>query len=258
MLGMQVGLNARAAICSADLARRASAGPHDILVGQYGYFRLFEEDDHDVEAFVPTLGRDWQVLRMSHKPYPSGRLTHGAIDGWGRLMAEHGFGAGDIAAVRVEVPAARPPPRRAARHRGARGELRQALPAPRRRPLPRAGARRRPGLPGRGGAARCGPAPLRRARGRRAGRQPGPERADAADRLGDPRRRLRPCRHAAGGLRASGRAAHGRGERRQVPALRRLLPCAARRAGRPDRRGRIPGGRRGRRRTDGSVSRSGA
>ena len=104
MLGMQVGLNARAAICSADLARAGFRGPHDILVGQYGYFRLFEEGDHDVEAFVPTLGRDWQVLRMSHKPYPSGRLTHGAIDGLGRLIAEHGFGAGDIAAVRVEVP----------------------------------------------------------------------------------------------------------------------------------------------------------
>ncbi len=104
MLGMQVGFNARAAIVSIDLAQAGFRGPHDILTGQYGYFRLFEQDDHDIEAFLPSLGRDWQALRLSHKPYPSGRLTHGAIDGLGRLMSEHGFGPDDIAAIRMEVP----------------------------------------------------------------------------------------------------------------------------------------------------------
>ena len=104
MLGMQVGLNARAAIVSADLAVAGFRGPHDILTGQYGYFRLFEQDDHDIDAFLPSLGREWQVLNMSHKPYPSGRLTHGVIDGLGRLMRDHGFRADDIAAIHARVP----------------------------------------------------------------------------------------------------------------------------------------------------------
>ncbi len=104
MLGMQVGLNARAAIVSADLAAAGVRGPHDILTGQYGYFRLFEQDNHDIEAFLPSLGHDWQILNMSHKPYPSGRLTHGVIDGLGQLMRAHGIGADDIAEINALVP----------------------------------------------------------------------------------------------------------------------------------------------------------
>lgn len=104
MLGMQVGFNARAAIMSADLAAAGFRGPHDIFTGQYGYLVLFEQDNHDLPPFLDTLGRDWQILHMSHKPYPSGRLTHGVVDGLGRLMTKHGFKPQDIAAVRVEVP----------------------------------------------------------------------------------------------------------------------------------------------------------
>lgn len=104
MLGMQVGFNARAAIMSADLAAAGFRGPHDILTGQYGYLVLFEQDNHDLPPFLETLGRDWQILHMSHKPYPSGRLTHGVVDGLGRLMAAQGFKPDDIAAIRAEVP----------------------------------------------------------------------------------------------------------------------------------------------------------
>ena len=104
MLGMQVGFNAAAAIRSVDLAAAGFRGPHDILQGPYGYFRLFEDGSEDLAGFLPTLGRDWQIDAMSHKPWPSGRLTHGAIDGLGQLMARHGFGAADIARVTAKVP----------------------------------------------------------------------------------------------------------------------------------------------------------
>ncbi len=104
MLGLQVGFNARAALVSADLAAAGFRGPHDILTGPYGYFVLFEQNDYDLDPFLARLGEDWQINEMSHKPYPSGRLTHGAVDGLGRLMRQHGFAAGDIAAVTCHVP----------------------------------------------------------------------------------------------------------------------------------------------------------
>lgn len=104
MLGMQVGLNARAAIVSTDLAQAGFRGPHDILTGKYGYFRLFEQDDQDLASFLPSLGREWQILNMSHKPWPSGRLTHGVVDGLGRLIATHGFAAGQVAGITARVP----------------------------------------------------------------------------------------------------------------------------------------------------------
>ncbi len=104
MLGLQVGFNARAAIVSADLAQAGFRGPHDILTGPYGYFKLYEGDDYDLDSFLPTLGQDWQINHMSHKPYPSGRLTHGVVDGLQRLIQQHGFAPDDITAVRAEVP----------------------------------------------------------------------------------------------------------------------------------------------------------
>jgi 2-methylcitrate dehydratase PrpD len=104
MLGMQVGFNARAAIVSADLAAAGFRGPHDILTGRYGYLPMFE-GDYDLPPVLATLGAAWQITAMSHKPWPSGRLTHGVIDGLGQLMARHGFGADDIARITARVPA---------------------------------------------------------------------------------------------------------------------------------------------------------
>lgn len=104
MLGMQVGFNARAAIMSADLAAAGFRGPHEIFTGPYNYFRLLEGEDCDLSAFLPTLGHEWQIEAMSHKPWPSGRLTHGVVDALGRLMQDKGFGAADVAHVRAEVP----------------------------------------------------------------------------------------------------------------------------------------------------------
>jgi 2-methylcitrate dehydratase PrpD len=104
MLGLQVGFNAAAAIRATDLARAGFRGPHDILTGQYGYFRLFEMESENLADFLPSLGRDWQIEAMSHKPWPSGRLTHGVIDGLAQLMRREGFGAQDIARVEAKVP----------------------------------------------------------------------------------------------------------------------------------------------------------
>jgi 2-methylcitrate dehydratase PrpD len=104
MLGMQVGFNARAAIMSADLAQAGFRGPHEIFTGPYNYFRLLEGEDCDLASFLPSLGRDWQIEAMSHKPWPSGRLTHGVVDGLARLMRDKGFAPDDITHIRAEVP----------------------------------------------------------------------------------------------------------------------------------------------------------
>ena len=104
VLGLQIGFNARAALCAVDLATAGVRGPHDVLTGPYGYLRLYEGGEFDIDPVWSGLGRDWQVAQLSHKPFPSGRLTHGVIDGLGRLMAEHGFAADRIAEVVCRVP----------------------------------------------------------------------------------------------------------------------------------------------------------
>ena len=104
LLGLQVGFNARSAIVSADLAQAGFLGPRDFFTGKHGYFALFEMGLCDVDTFLPSLGKTWQIESMSHKPFAAGRLTHGAIDAIRQLRTAQRFTANDITSIRCEVP----------------------------------------------------------------------------------------------------------------------------------------------------------
>lgn len=85
VLGMQIGFCARGALSACDLAQNGLIGPHDVITGMYGYLPLFE-GDYDHRGPFAALGKEWQVARLSHKPFPSGRLTHGVVDGIQQLL----------------------------------------------------------------------------------------------------------------------------------------------------------------------------
>jgi 2-methylcitrate dehydratase PrpD len=103
-LGVQIGFNARGALTAVDLAADGVPGPHDVLEGRYGYFRLFENGEYDLPPVVAALGRRWRVAELSHKPFPSGRLTHGTVDAVQRLRAEHGVTGDDVERLVARVP----------------------------------------------------------------------------------------------------------------------------------------------------------
>ncbi|HEX7076687.1 MAG TPA: MmgE/PrpD family protein [Hyphomicrobiaceae bacterium] len=103
-LGLQIGFNSRAAVVANDLAAAGLTGPRDFLTGQFGFFSLFENGSFDPKVIENELGRVWQITQLSHKPFPSGRLSHGGVDGLRRLMTEHGFPAEAVAEVTVHVP----------------------------------------------------------------------------------------------------------------------------------------------------------
>jgi len=108
LLPLQMGFNARAALNACALAAAGVPGPSDVITGAYGYLRLFENEAFELEPIRALSGdpgaRPWRITELSHKPFPCGRLTHGAIDGLARLQAAHGFAAGQVSAVRVIVP----------------------------------------------------------------------------------------------------------------------------------------------------------
>lgn len=103
LLALQMGFNARNAVMAVDLATSGFTGPHGILSGDFGYFRLFEAGG-DPEAAIAELGRTWRVTEIAHKPFPSGRATHGILDGCLSLQREHGFTAAEIAGIHLGVP----------------------------------------------------------------------------------------------------------------------------------------------------------
>jgi aconitate decarboxylase len=101
-LAMQMGFVARNAVAAVELARRGMPGPLAPISGPFGYFALFDGEADPVP--FDELGRAWRICEMSHKPFPSGRATHGGIDGVQRLMAEHGIAADAVRAGRFLVP----------------------------------------------------------------------------------------------------------------------------------------------------------
>ena len=103
LLGLQIGFNARGAIAACDLAAAGMQGPRDVFTGRYGYFTLIEQDVHP-ERVAAELGQAWQIEKLSHKPFPSGRLTHGVVHALRDLMERHRFKAGEVEAVVCRVP----------------------------------------------------------------------------------------------------------------------------------------------------------
>jgi aconitate decarboxylase len=101
-LAMQMGFAARNAVCAVELARRGMPGPRAPICGEFGYFALF--DGTADPAPFDELGRAWRIGELSHKPFPSGRATHGGIDGLQRLIAAHGVTADQVEAGRFLVP----------------------------------------------------------------------------------------------------------------------------------------------------------
>ena len=103
LLAMQMGFNARNAVVACDLARLGFEGPANILEGPFGYFTLIEAAG-DPGRVTGDLGRIWRITEVAHKPFPSGRATHGIIDACLELKRRHGLRAADIAGVKAYVP----------------------------------------------------------------------------------------------------------------------------------------------------------
>ncbi len=107
LLAMQMGFNARNAVTAIDLTRAGFTGPVNILEGDFGYFRLIE-DGGTIGDLATRLGESWRIAEIAHKPFPSGRATHGIIDACLALRAPEGrdnpVDPARIAHIRMTVP----------------------------------------------------------------------------------------------------------------------------------------------------------
>lgn len=103
LLAMQAGFNARNAVTAVRMAETGIPGLRGTLEGKFGYLNLME-GDYDPVALTRDLGRIWRIAEVAHKPFPSGRATHGILDALGRLREALGFAAADVAAVDARVP----------------------------------------------------------------------------------------------------------------------------------------------------------
>jgi 2-methylcitrate dehydratase PrpD len=103
VLPLQIGLNARAAMQSCDLAQEGFPSLQTPLTGKFGYLTMFETD-WDLERALAGLGQQSKIAELSHKPYPSGRATHGGIEGVTVLREQAKFSMDDVAEILVLGP----------------------------------------------------------------------------------------------------------------------------------------------------------
>jgi aconitate decarboxylase len=102
-LAVQMGFAAAAGLRAADLAAAGVRGPEAWLTGNSGFLAL-TEPEHDLAPGLAALGCAWQMQALSHKPFPSGRLTHPVIDGLQRLRARDAVDPASVREVRLHLP----------------------------------------------------------------------------------------------------------------------------------------------------------
>src|SRR6267142_5732188 len=77
---MQAGQAASTGVFSAVLAQTGFTGAHNIFVGRFGFFELYQPNGADPSVLLRDLGTAFRGEALSYKPYPCGRPLHAAID----------------------------------------------------------------------------------------------------------------------------------------------------------------------------------
>ncbi|HSZ88899.1 MAG TPA: MmgE/PrpD family protein [Acetobacteraceae bacterium] len=105
---LQAGQAASSGVLAALLAGEGFTGAHDIFLGRFGFFELYQPNGHDPAKLLEDLGREFRGDQLSFKPYACGRPQHAILDA--AIAARNQLGLGttvDLAAIAdVRVTAA--------------------------------------------------------------------------------------------------------------------------------------------------------
>jgi 2-methylcitrate dehydratase PrpD len=107
---LQAGQAASSGVLAAMLAAEGFTGAHDIFLGRFGFFELYQPNGHDPAKLLDNLGTKFRGDELSFKPYACGRPQHAILDA--AIAARDQLGLGttvgltEIANVRVAAAAA--------------------------------------------------------------------------------------------------------------------------------------------------------
>ena len=103
LLALQIGFNARNALIACDLAENGLPGLQGVLEGRFGYFGLIEAQG-DIRSVLSSLGKTWRINEVAHKPFPSGRATHGIVNAIQEIQNLYTINVDQIDSVEAKVP----------------------------------------------------------------------------------------------------------------------------------------------------------
>ncbi|MBW2147184.1 MAG: MmgE/PrpD family protein [Deltaproteobacteria bacterium] len=100
---MQPALAAQGGVFAALLAQRGITGAAGFLEGLYGMFNLYWGGAFNRDELLGDLGRRYELMNLSFKPYPSCRHSHGAIEAILKIVQEHPLKPDDVDRVVVHM-----------------------------------------------------------------------------------------------------------------------------------------------------------
>jgi len=98
------GFAARNGVTAAFYANDGLVGTRRPLEGEAGLFTLYERGEVDIAAITDGLGKRWELLEVSMKPYPCCRANHSTIQ-LALELRERGISASDISHAVISIGA---------------------------------------------------------------------------------------------------------------------------------------------------------
>jgi 2-methylcitrate dehydratase PrpD len=99
---LHAGKAAMDGLLSATMAAEGITSSSEIMEGPRGFLAVMSPDPAP-HKLIEGLGEQWHLLANGYKAYPSGSLTHPAIDAVLSLRSEYGFAASTVKRVRANV-----------------------------------------------------------------------------------------------------------------------------------------------------------
>lgn len=101
---MQPGFMARDGIFSVLLAEGGVEGPTDVIEGKYGFLELYKRGEAYPDRITRDLGKVFEVVNTSVKPYPGGRFLHGPVELGINMTKKHNLTADQVSEITIYFP----------------------------------------------------------------------------------------------------------------------------------------------------------
>jgi 2-methylcitrate dehydratase PrpD len=98
---MGPGLAARGGITAALMAERGITGARNILEGKFGVFNVYHGGDYDAKVLTADLGKRFEGVNVTQKPFSCCGFTHPFIEATLNLMSQHGIEAESVSDITV-------------------------------------------------------------------------------------------------------------------------------------------------------------
>ena len=101
---LHAGHAAEMGVRAALLAQDGFTADDAVLEGDLGYGEVMTvRDGYDPSEITEGLGESWSVTDIGYKPYPSGVITHAAMDAMRELVHDHDLDPGSVDRISVTL-----------------------------------------------------------------------------------------------------------------------------------------------------------